>query len=622
MSDPSSLQQLFNGALAHHQAGRLAQAEPIYRQILAANPNQPDTLHLLGLLYHQAGHSAQGLDLLLRSVQLAATFSSLNNLGEVLRALGRPTDAVQCYGRAIQMNSGFADAYANLGTTLLDFGKLDEAEKNLSRACQLAPQRADFHLRLNIARQKQGDPHGAVLAGRRAVELAPQQAEAWSSLAVSLASVKKDAEALDAANQALSLAPDRAEAWVNLGFVHERASRHADAETAYRKAIELNPNYSVSYRNLAAMYDGQNRIDESIPPLERALELQPRDLEGWNNLSTLRRRAMDVPGAVQAAETALRMQPGHPASHGNLGLALLTLGDYERGFAEYEWRWRCDNFTTASRDFGKPMWDGSDPAGRTIFVHTEQGFGDTIQFVRYVPMLAARGARIILECTLPLRNLMPGVKSVSKVVVAGVRPPDFDLHIPLLSLPKIFKTTLSTVPAAVPYLFVDDDRLAKFKQLTSDPDAKLRVGLTWAGNVKPDPSRTCPLELLAPLASVAGVTYFSLQKGDNARDADNPPPGIKLVNLTDDLKDFADTAAAMLNLDLILTIDTAAAHLAGALGRPTWTMLPWACDWRWLTGREDSPWYPTMRLFRQPTRGDWQSVIARVAEELRRRVNQ
>jgi hypothetical protein len=266
------------------------------------------------------------------------------------------------------------------------------------------------------------------------------------------------------------------------------------------------------------------------------------------------------------------------------------------------------------------MWDGSDPAGRTIFVHTEQGFGDTIQFVRYVTMLIARGAKVILECTLPLRSLMSSVKGVSKVVVAGVRPPDFDLHIPLLSLPKIFKTTLETVPNEVPYLFVDDERMAKFKQLTRDPGAKLRVGITWAGNIKPDPARTCPLENFAPLASIQGVTFFSLQKGEPEADADRPPPGLKLIKLSDELKDFADTAAAMLNLDLILTIDTAGAHLAGALGRPTWTILPWACDWRWLTDREDSPWYPTMRLFRQPTRGDWASVIAQVADELGKRV--
>jgi hypothetical protein len=213
------------------------------------------------------------------------------------------------------------------------------------------------------------------------------------------------------------------------------------------------------------------------------------------------------------------------------------------------------------------------------------------------------------------------VKGASKVVVAGVRPPDFDLHIPLLSLPKIFKTTLDTVPRDVPYLFVDDERLARFRQKTLDPDAKLRVGLTWAGNVKPDPARTCPFELLVPLASVPGVTFFSLQKGDNARDVEGAAPGMKIVSLSDDLKDFSDTAAAMLNLDLILTIDTAAAHLAGALGCPTWTMLPWACDWRWLTDRDDSPWYPTMRLFRQPSRGDWPSVIARVREELSQRIS-
>ncbi|HEY7087346.1 MAG TPA: tetratricopeptide repeat protein [Tepidisphaeraceae bacterium] len=585
MSDPTvvNIQQIFNAAVAHHQAGRLGQAEPLYRQVLSMQPNHPDVLHLLGVLYHQAGHADA---------------------------------AIACYRRVVELKPDFPDAHGNLGQLLIDVDRVDEAVRHCLRATQLAPQRAEYHVRLCLARQRQGDPHGAVLAGRRAVELAPQMPEAWSNLAVSLASVKKIDEAMEAANRALAMAPDRPEALVNLGFVHQRAERPAEAEAAFRKAIEVGPNYSVAHRNLAALLDGENRIEESAASLERALALQPRDIEGWNNLSTLRRKNRDIAGALAAANKALELGPGHPGAHGNIGLALLAMGDYEKGFPEYEWRWRCDNFTTAPRDFDKPMWDGTDPAGRTIFVHAEQGYGDTIQFVRYVPMLAAQGAKVILEATVPLRALLSSVKGVSKIVVAGVRPPEFDLHIPLLSLPKIFKTTLQTVPAEVPYLFPDPARLEKWKPKTAAPAGHVKVGLVWAGNVKPDANRTCPFEMLAALATVPEVAFFSLQKGDDAKDALNPPAGMNLVSLSDNLQDFADTAAAMTHMDLILTIDTAAAHLAGALGRPTWALLPWACDWRWLDDREDSPWYPTMRLIRQPKRGDWPSVIARVAADL------
>jgi cytochrome c-type biogenesis protein CcmH/NrfG len=266
------------------------------------------------------------------------------------------------------------------------------------------------------------------------VELRPDWAEAWSALAMALALAKKHAEALEAANRCVALAPMRPEAHLNLGFVHERAGRIDQAEAAYRRAMQIDPNFAVAYRNLAAVRDARGDVAGAIPLLERALALAPNDVEGWNNLSSLRRRMNDAAGALEAADRALRLAPGHPPAHGNRGLALLTLGDYERGFAEYEWRWRCDNFTTAARDFGRPLWDGSDPSGRTILVHTEQGYGDTIQFARYVPMLADRGAKVILECSVPLRTLMGSLRGVSRVVPTGVRPAcaasEFAAHFP------------------------------------------------------------------------------------------------------------------------------------------------------------------------------------------------
>jgi len=615
MNEP--VQQVLATALTHHQAGRLAEAQTLYRQILQSDPQHPEAMHLLGVVLHQTGRSAEGVELIGRAVQIAPTFANLNNLGEALRRVGRVDEAIVCYRRSIELNPNAAEAWGNLGKLLAQMNRAEEAEKSLTRAAQLSPKRADYQLLLCDVRRKLGDPHGAVQAGRRAVELRPDWAEAWSSLAMALALGKKHAEALEAANRSVALAPMRAEAHVNLGFVHERAGRVREAELAYRRAIQIDPNSSVAYRNLAALCDLRGEVAGAIPLLQRALTLAPSDVEGWNNLSSLRRRMNDAAGALEAAERALALAPGHPAAHGNRGLALLTLGDYERGFAEYEWRWRCDNFTTAARDFGRPLWDGSDPSGRTIFVHTEQGYGDTIQFARYVPMLADRGAKVILECSVPLRTLMGSLRGVSRVVPTGVRPPDFDLHVPLLSLPRIFRTTLATVPNQVPYLGVDPSRQQAWQSRLAGAGPGLRVGLIWSGNVRPDPARTCPIEHLAPLWRVAGVSFVSLQK----RDSDEPrpplPDGMRIFDVGDQLHDFADTAAAMLSLDLILTIDTAAAHLAGALGRATWTMLPWAADWRWLLDRQDSPWYPTMRLFRQPGRGDWTSVILRIEQELR-----
>jgi tetratricopeptide (TPR) repeat protein len=619
--DPPNVAQLLATALAHHQSGRLAQAEPGYRQVLSLQPDQPDALHYLGVLYHQAGKTAQGAELIARAVAAAPTFANLSNFGEVLRVLGRHNDSVAALRKSIELNPNHPDSYSNLGLAMMDLGQFDQAEQCFQRAAHLAPQRVDLQLRLAAARQKQGDPYGAVLAARRATELAPNMPQAWSNLAVSLAGARKHDEALHAARQCVALAPNHPEAHINLGIVHERADRLAPAEGAYRKAIEVDPNYGLAHRNLAALLDRTDRLEQSIESLERSLQLQTNDFEGWNNLSSLRRRARDLRGSLDAADMALQLRPGDPMAHGSRGLALLALGDYEQGFTEYEWRWRCDNFTTKPRDFDRAMWDGSsDPTGRTIFFHAEQGYGDTLQFVRYIPMLAARGATVWLESSIPLRPLLASVKGVAKIVPAGVRPPDFDLHVPLLSLPKIFRTTLQTVPAEVPYLSVDSQRLDSWKQRIDAAVNGFKVGLVWAGNVKPDAARTCPLSNLAPLGQIEGVRLVSLQKRENPQGGESPPPGMSLLDVSDDLKDFADTAAAMMNLDLIITIDTAAAHLAGALARPTWTLLPWAGDWRWLEDREDSPWYPTMRLFRQPTKGDWTSVANRVAEELKKLV--
>jgi hypothetical protein len=339
----------------------------------------------------------------------------------------------------------------------------------------------------------------------------------------------------------------------------------------------------------------------------------PNDVRLFSNLSNILRRRRRYAESVRAAETAIKLMPGHSDAHGNRALSLLALGDYTNGFVEYEWRWRCDNFTTAPREFKRPMWDGSDPSGRTILIHTEQGYGDTFQFLRYVPMLADRGAKVIIECNHSLVKLISRVRGVSKVVAAGLALPDFDLHTPLLSLPRDFATTLETIPADVPYLSPEPERIEAWR--TRLKGEGFKVGLVWAGNAKPDAARTVPAALLTKLAGIPNVRFYGLQKR-SAPTYQPAPAELELTDLDEGLTDFHETAAAMMNLDLILTIDTAAAHLAGALARPTWTLLPWSPDWRWMLDREDSPWYPTMRLFRQGRQDEWGDVIDRVREEL------
>lgn len=616
MADTQELNQLLQQAITHHQAGRLGDADQLYRQILMVQPDHPDGLHLLGVLYHQAGHSAQGIGLIRRAVQLAPTASNLSNLGEVLRATGHAAESIEFHQRAVALSPNWVDGHANLGLALLELNRYAEAEKSFDRATRLAPQRADLWVRLCRARDRSGDPHGAVQSGRKALALAPQWPEAISYLAMALSSAKKFDEAIALAEKAASLSPERPETHLNLGLIYTDAGRLADAEASYRKSIQLDPNFAYGHRGLAALLDQMDDIDRAIPAAERTLALLPNDIEARVNLSGLYRRAKDYRASLAHAEQAVALVPSHAAAHGALGFALLHLGEYKRGFSEYEWRWRCDNFTTPLRDLPGSVWDGSDPAGRTILVHPEQGYGDTIQFARYVPMLVERGAKVILETWAPLRALMNTVRGVSRVCVCGVKPPAYDLHVPMMSLPKLFGTTLETIPNAVPYFHPDPQRLEYWKQRIESSGAGIKVGLVWAGNAKPDPLRTCPIAQLAPLAGVPGVTFISLQNRSNPYGSEPPPAGMKLIDVWDELKDFQETAAAMAHLDLVITIDTGAAHLAGAMGRLTWTMLPYSADWRWLDDRDDSVWYPTMRLFRQKARGDWTPVVEQIAAEL------
>lgn len=544
---PQQIHQSIQTAVRHHTAGRLAEADALYRQVLAADPSHADALYGVGLIAHQTR-------------------------------------------------------------------RFDEAVTVLTNLARLHPQRADVWLQLSMASLARGDSFAAASAAGRAVDLQPSFAQAHAQLAVALSGLGRHDQAIATAEQVVALAPDAHESYATLGHVLLRAGKSAGAINEFRRAIELGPRIAANHVNLAAALEQIDDVGGSLAAAERAAALETPSTDLLLNISRLHRRRMDYRAALDFADRALALDPNHAAAHGSRGIALLGLGDYEPGFAEYEWRWRCDNFTTASRDFGRPMWDGSDPANRTILIHTEQGFGDVIQFVRYLPMLAARGATILLECNVLLRPLLQSVGGVSRVIPAGMSLPDFDMHLPLMSLPRIFKTKIDTIPAAVPYLCADRERIEKWRgKLAADG---LRAGLVWWGNAKPDPARSCSLGSLAPLASVAGVTFFSLQKGEVPPQAAAPTPAMRLVDCVAEIKDFADTAAAMQALDLIITIDTAAAHLAGALGRPTWTLLPRAADWRWMSDRPDTPWYPTMRLFRQTRQGIWDDVADRVAAEL------
>lgn len=408
--------------------------------------------------------------------------------------------------------------------------------------------------------------------------------------------------------------------------------QNGDAGLAARwiaRAVRLNPTIAGAWHNLGLAARDAGEIERAVAALEMATVIFPDDAENHVCLGAARQGLLRCDGAERAFRRAVAIDPRHAGGWMNLAWVLLITGRLREGWEAFEWRWARRDFTSPPRNFPQPLWDGGDVAGRTVLLHAEQGFGDTVQMARYIPRVAARGARVLVECPAPLAPLLApllaGTPGVDQIVIPPAAPPPFDLHCPMMSLPRALGVEsdvgLLGRPGTRPYLTADPARAAQWRarmDAAGDPTA-LRVGLLWAGNpaFKGDRDRSPRLSPLLPLLSTPGARFFGLQMGDGRRDMEGAPLPDAFVDLGGEIRDFGDSAAIMANLDVMITSCSAPAHLAAALGRPTWIMLPFAPDWRWLLGREDSPWYPSVRLFRQPTRGDWESVVARVDAALR-----
>lgn len=429
------------------------------------------------------------------------------------------------------------------------------------------------------------------------------------SLGMNLVGAGRIREAAFQLTKALALAPDFSDASLALGYCLHKTRQYEAALEQYRRLLMTNPRHAAAWNNRGTTLLEMGHCQEAAECYLRALELAPLLHDARIALATCYQALGRVAEALAACDAVLAVAPEHAEAHWNRSLLLLLNGNYVEGWREYEWRWKKRHFTSPARNFHQPRWQGESLEGRTILIHAEQGFGDTIQFSRYIPLVHALGAQVIFECQPPLVEVMKSLAPAIKVVAMGQHLPPFDLHTPLMSLPLLFHTTLENVPNNTPYLFPNVERLSHWQNLIQWTQ-QLRVGMCWAGKGYPDPRRSCPAERLTALAPIKGITWFSLQMGWQEA---LPLP---MVDLTSQIRDFNDTAAMISLLDLVLTVDTSVAHLAGALGKPTWVMLPYAPDWRWMLEREDSPWYPAMRLFRQPSPYAWQEIIGHVSNLL------
>lgn len=583
----AAVDDILGRAVALHQNGDLAEAERHYREILDRQADHADALHLIGVIRFQQGAHAEAEDMIRRAIAADGAAAMYHaNLGRVLKAAARPGEAAAAYRAALALAPGDPTLMSDLAAALVSDGDFAAAVEFGRRAVALSPGLAQAHLNLGLALQGQGgaEQDAAETAFRRAAELEPALADAHQALAQIHHARGEGAAAEACYHRALTADPAMVEAHCNLGnLLRERLDLDA-ALARYDAGLAVAAETSALHANKGVALHELGRFDEALAAYDRALDLDPAPTEA----AEIRR---------------------------NRAMTLLLLGRMAVAWDDYEQRWHTARFRPLARAFDRPRWSpDEDGAGRTVLVHAEQGYGDTLQFVRYLPMVAARGWTVVLECQPPLARLLAGVDGAARVIAQGDPLPAFDCHVPLLSLPGALNTTLETIPAVVPYLPSAEAEVRAWRErLATLPG--LRVGLAWKGSPghQRDRVRSPGLAPLLPLLEVAGVSFVSVQKTGGAEDLADLGVGDRVFDPTAMLTDFADTAALTRALDLVVTCDTAAAHLAGGLGVPVHLMLPRVPEWRWLLGRDDSPWYPTMRLFRQAVAGDWRGPVAAIA---------
>jgi tetratricopeptide (TPR) repeat protein len=649
---------LLNLAQALRTLGREAEALEACNRALALDASLAGAYHTRGAALAGLGRADEALANYAQAARLApADAGALTDLGVALSAGGRHEDALACFDRALELDPDLLAALHNRGVLAARAGQHERALQSFDRAITLQPQSAELHCHRGNTLKELGRLSEAVDSYALAVALEPGSIDYRHNRAVAYSLLGRYAEALRDYDEVLARDPDRAadligrgralvqlrrytEALVPLeraialrpddltahaqrGVALMRLDRHLEALASFDRALAIEPDLPEVLNNRGICLHALDRYEEALVSFERALALRGATADTYTNIGVLLRSLGRYGEAIASFERTLARKPGDPTARFGLAFVHLTLGNFSDGWPLYEARIDDPTLGATRRDFTVPRWTGrEDLTGKTLLVHAEQGLGDTMHFCRYVPLLAARGIDVVFEVMPQLTALTRTLPGSVRLTARGVPPPPFDYHCPLLSLPLAFATDLGSIPSQTPYLAVDPQRAARWNPLIRAVPG-LRVGIAWQGNPHVEQfvwarGRSMPLAALAPLAKIPGVSLVSLQKGAGSEQLKDA--GFPLLDLGPEFDGgpdaFLDTAAAVSALDLVISTDTAVAHLAGALARPVWTALPVVPEWRWLLGRSDSPWYPTMRLFRQTRRGDWASVVAALAAAL------
>ncbi len=645
-ASPASLAE----GLELHRTGQFEQAEQVYRQIVAAEPDNADAWNLLGAVCINQNRFEEAVQHLDEALRLNPRHHAAHdNRGVLLGKQGRYAEAIESFQRALAIQPNQAVTYLNMAEALQRNGQPNEAIAAFRHVLALAPDSLRVHSELARALADEHRPGEALLHWQQVVQAKPHDPALRFELAAVLSQLGRTDEAKAEYREVLRQKPDSAETCVNLGALCINRNELDEAVTLFRRAIELRGRFAEAYLNLGCALTRQGKSGEAIGVLEQALQLKPDSTEARNNLGIALaaearyaeaevnyRQAIDqqpnhvdaiynlgiallkqnmIASAIEQFEQAIALRPDYAEAHHNRAAALLLSEDFADGFAEYEWRFKSRDYPAFQARW--PLWQGEPLADRAIVLVAEQGFGDTFQFIRYAALVKQQAARVIVECPSALHSVLARTPGVDEWITAETPAPQADCCVPLLSLPFRLGTRYDTIPADVPYVSVDPALVDSWREQLAEY-AGFRIGIVWQGNPKfpDDRFRSIPLAEYSLLAKLPGVQLVSLQKNAGVEQIEAVAGDWPVVDLHERLESFADTAAVMQNLDLIVTSDTGPAHLAGALGVPVWVALPHVPDWRWLLDREDSPWYPTARLFRQTAWGRWGDVFERIAGEV------
>jgi tetratricopeptide (TPR) repeat protein len=611
---------LFSEALRVHLAGDLAEAERLYAQAIAADPGHVSAHANLATAWLQQGRVVEGIAGLKRSLAIdPAQPLALNNLGAALRSLGRTDEALDAYSRSLDLDPASLDALTQYASALEAAGRLDEAAEAFGKAAEAHPEPGPLRYAQGLALYRLGWLEAAIAPLRQAVERSPAAAEPLNDLGVVLDESGRTDEALEVFGKALALKADYPEALSNRGLALHRRERLDEALRDYDAALALKPGYATAWLNRADTLAALGRFEDALDSVDRALAAEPAPAFGWSRRGDMLGYLRRLEEAKAAYAKALDLEPGHALSLFHLAFPLLREGLYEQGLKVYENRW-FGPLKTDKADLPMPLWLGGTPTrGKTVLLHSEQGHGDTLMMLRYAPLLARGGAKVIVSVQDPIESLAAEVEGVSAVIPHGEPLPPYDLHIPLMSLPFAFGTRPESVPGE-PYLRAPDAERALWSKRLG-PAVRPRIGLCWAGSAaqKDNRWRSLPLARLRPVLEL-DADVFALQT--EIDEADRATLAASRVHdLSGELATYADTAAVMERMDLVITVCTSAANLAGGLGRPTLVMLSAMADWRWGLEPDSSPWYPTARLIRQTRIGAWDEVVAKVAAEAKARLS-